>query len=264
MRADATSPRTWLLGAVAGWAMLVWGLALFGLGGRIERLADDPALAQRLPALPSATSERLGPFAQYNEFTSRPLFYEERRPLPFLLQPEGEEQRETFDFMLTSVLLTPRLQLAIIQPTGGGESIRLRVGEAPDSAPSYQLLSLTPRGAVFTGPEGEQSLELRVFDGAGGEAPTAMRLPSANSGAAGSAGRGPARGMTPAPVVQPTPGKPATTTGINPPAPAVTSPPAGPPQTSDAQVEEIRKRIEARRAQLREQSQPEPVPDKTQ
>lgn len=270
MNAEATSPRTWLLGAVAGWTMLVWVLALFGLGGHIERLADDPSLAQKLPALPAAVPERLGPFGQYSEFSQRPLFSDDRLPKPFTLQPEGEAQQETFNFVLTSVLLTPRVQLAIIQPDGGGESIRLKVGEAPDAAPSYQLLSLTPRGAVFAGPEGEKTLELRVFDGAGGEAPTAISAtPTAGASNAGRVPQRPTRDLNvpqnPALSTKPTAGA-----ATNAP-PVVTNPPPSPAPTPDAQVEEIRKRIEARRAQLREQqqsqpqpSQPAPAPDKTQ
>ncbi len=265
MSAEATSPRTWLLGAVAGWAMLVWALALFGLGGHIERLADDPSLAQTLPGLPPAVPERLGPFGQYSEFSRRPLFSEDRLPKPFTLQPEGETQQETFNFVLTSVLLTPRVQLAIIQPDGGGESIRLKVGDAPDAAPSYQLLSLTPRGAVFAGPDGEKTLELRVFDGAGGEAPTAISA-TPTSGA-GAVPPRPTRNMT-APQNPGLPAKPGSGAATIAP-PAVTNSTPPPSATPDSQVEEIRKRIEARRAQLREQQQsqpqaPPPAPDKTQ
>ena len=262
MHAEATSPRTWLLGTVAGWAMLVWVLALFGLGGDIERLADDPALAQKLPALPPAVPERLGPFGQYSEFSQRPLFSDDRLPKPFTLQPEGEAEQETFNFVLTSVLLTPRVQLAIIQPDGGGESIRLKIGEAPDSAPSYQLLSLSPRGAVFAGPDGEKTLELRVFDGAGGEAPTAVRVAPVAGAVAGQGSQRPPRNMAvpqnPASSPKPMPG--AATNA----APVVTNPPPPPAPTPDSQVEEIRRRIEARRAQLREQSQPTPASEKTQ
>lgn len=266
MNAEATSPRTWLLGAVAGWAMLVWVLALFGLSGHIERLADDPSLAQKLPALPASVPERLGPFGQYSEFSRRPLFSEDRLPKSFTLQPEGEAQQETFNFVLTSVLLSPRVQLAIIQPDGGGDSIRLKVGEAPEAAPSYQLLSLTPRGAVFAGPDGEKTLELRVFDGAGGETPTAIRAtPTAGVATPGQASQRPTRNMT-VPLNPAVPAKPGSGAATNVP-PTVTNPP---PPTADSQVEEIRKRIEARRAQLREQqpSQPSPsqppAPDKTQ
>ena len=49
MRADAIGARTWLLVAVAGWAVVVWALSLFGMGGRIQAL---PAVEGLVPALP--------------------------------------------------------------------------------------------------------------------------------------------------------------------------------------------------------------------
>ena len=262
MRAETVRPSTWLLGAIAGWAMLVWVLALAGLGHRIEQLPADPSLAQPLPPLPSAAAPALGPLAQYTEFSNRPLLNDDRRPHAFLLKPEGETQQETFKFVLTSVLLTPGLQMAIVQPEGGGPSIRLRVGEAPDTAPSYPLVSLTPRGAVFTGPDGDRTLDLRVFNGVGGEPPTSVRTPSV---AAGAAGERPIRptATVPAPPPPPMSVNPAAPTPAHPPAPVVTTVPNAPAMTGDAQVEEIRKRIEARRALLRAQSQPPPAPEQT-
>ena len=44
MRLDDVSPRTWLFGAAAGWALAAWMLALAGMGGRVVPLADDPSL----------------------------------------------------------------------------------------------------------------------------------------------------------------------------------------------------------------------------
>src|SRR3546814_3288531 len=65
--------------------------------------------------------------------------------------------------------------MAILQPREGGDSVRVRVGTAPEAAPGWRLVSLEPRRAVFDGPEGERKLELRVFDGEGGIPPTATR-----------------------------------------------------------------------------------------
>lgn len=62
MRLEMIGLRTWLLATVVGWALLVCVLAVAGLGKRVELLADDPALVQRLPALPAPAPERLGPF----------------------------------------------------------------------------------------------------------------------------------------------------------------------------------------------------------
>ena len=135
------------------------------------------------------------------------------------------------------MLLTPQLQMAIVQPNGGGDSVRLRIGEAPDAAPAWALASISPRSVVFNGPEGEKTLELRVFDGTGGQAPTPISTaPPASAGAASRAAAMP--NLQPPP--QPTP---ATGNEIS------TNP------TPEQQAEAIRKRIEERRAQLQQEAQ---------
>lgn len=169
MRVDGIAPRTWVLVTVAGWALLLWLLALLGLGDRIARLADDPGLNKSLPKLAAAAPPRLGPLTQYGEISARPLFTDDRRHQPFFLQPDGEEQAtNTFDYILTSVLITPGLEMAIVQPAAGGDSIRIKLGAAADDAPAWRLVALNPRSAIFEGPEGQRTLELRVFDGIGG------------------------------------------------------------------------------------------------
>ena len=83
MRVEGIAPRTWLLGTLAGWALLVWLLALLGMGNRVQHLPEDPSLVPRLPQLATAPPERLGPLSQYSEISARPLFSEDRRPQPF-------------------------------------------------------------------------------------------------------------------------------------------------------------------------------------
>ncbi len=260
MRVDSASPRTWLLATLAGWALLVWLLALFGMGGTITPLPDDASMLQRLPTPPKPPAERIGTLAQYGETGTRPLFSEDRRPQPFSLQPEGETPQEpSFDFILTSVLQVPGLQMAIVQPTDGGGSVRMKLGEAPEEAKGWRLVELHPRSAVFDGPEGQKSLELRTFDGNGGEAPTAVA-----QAAPAQAGGRPAPD-TPNPTAnvplptkpQPVPAAAAPSPRPVPPAPtAPTTATAGQPVTTpEAQMDAIRKRIEARRAQLRAQAQ---------
>lgn len=262
MRVDSAGPRTWLLGMLAGWALLVWVLALAGMGGHITPLPDDPALLQRLPSPPPPPPERIGTLAQYSEAGARPLFSEDRRPQPFSLQPEGEaEQAPAFDFILTSVLQVPGLQMAIVQPTGGGDSVRMKLGEAPEEAKGWRLVELHPRSAVFDGPEGQKSLDLRVFDGSGGQAPTAVtRAEAATEPASPAPGGTTAFPATPAPTTTPTSPVPRAATATTP-TPALASgntaaaaAPSAAPVTPEAQMEAIRKRIEARRAQLRAQA----------
>ena len=259
MRTDAIGPRTWLLAALAGWAILAWLLALFGMGGSIRPLPADPSLVQALPQLHPPATERLGPIAQYSETGARPWFSESRQPQPFFISgEEGGEQPRSFDFVLSSVLITPALKMAILQTTEGGESVRVKLGESPDSAPNWQLVEINPRSVVIAGPEGRQTLELRVFDGTGGQAPTAMSPPASPPPAG------------PVPQVQPPRRSPTPAPGNpQPPVADAMSPkvdstaPAQPELTTEQQMDMIRKRIEARRAQLRDQEQAPPPQNKT-
>lgn len=274
MRAENAGARTWLLGALALWALAVWALGLFGLGGRIERLAEDPSLLQDLPQSRPAAAERLGPLPQYAAIGDRPLFSNDRKPQPFFINPEGEGEKETFDFVLTSVLLTPGLEMAIVRSAEGGEPLRLKIGEAPEGAAAWTLASIEPRSVVFNGPEGERTLELRVFDGTGGEPPTPMTAAPPQPGAGARQPSAP-RPQQPQPQPQPQPGQrpanrasiPVTTSSS--PNPVSVPVPTAPEQAGDQQpsvrtqedhVEAIRQRIEARRAQLRREAQQQPPP----
>lgn len=281
MRFESAGPRTWLLAGTAAWALLALVLALFGMGGHIAPLPEDPALLRRIPALPRPAPERLGPLSQYAEIASRPLFADDRRPHPFFLQAAaGAEQAKTFDYVLTSVMITPAFQMAIIQaPDNSAPPLRIKVGESHESLPNWQLQSLDPRSAVFIGPEGERRLELRVFNGVGGEPPTAIAAPRPTPGTSTAAPTGqaartrravaapvpPEAPVTPPPEVPPEQVADANANAAPVPAPA----PATPTQaTEQAQMEAIRRRIEQRRAQLRrealleQQRQNPPTPDK--
>jgi len=272
MRADTPGARTWLLGAVALWALATWMLGLFGLGGRIDRLPPDPSLVQALPAVAPPGEDRLGPLAGYTEFGDRPLFTTDRRPQPFVINPEDDAVAAEFEYVLTSVLLVPGLEVAILQPVDGGESVRVKVGETAEAAPGWHLSSLSPRGAVFDGPEGQRTLELRVFDGVGGAAPTPMATPGERQARRSQPGQVPAQGRAAGgQPAAPPPGRSSeraegvgtATAGSAMPAeddaPAPGQPPADAdaeaPAVADEQVDAIRRRIEARRARLRENAQ---------
>ena len=251
MRFADAGPRTWLLATVAGWALLVWVLSLGGMGAHIARLPEDPSLVRKLPVAPKVQAERIGPLSQYAEVGARPLFSEDRRPQPFSLQPAGEgEPAQAFDFVLTSVLMTPTFHMAIVQPAAGGESIRMKEDESPAEAQGWRLVSLEPRAATFEGPQGQKRLELRTFDGTTGAPPTAPR--SVPTAAVNPVQPPPAD--VEAPEVAPPP--PTPDPGGKPPTVGSTLPDA--PMTPEAQMEAIRKRIEARRAQLRQEAQQQP------
>ena len=243
MRLSDAGPRTWLIATVAGWAALAWVLALTGMGGRIAKLPDDPSLLRALPDVPRAQADRIGTIAQYAETAQRPLFSEDRRPQPFSLQPQGDDNaQQQFDFVLTSVLITPKMSMAIITPTNGGEPIRMKQDEAPAEAQGWRLVSLEPRAATFLGPQGEKRMELRTFDGKSGAPPTS------------SAPRGDINLDQPAtPTAAAPPPPPAPTSDNKPQQTGSTLEDA--PMTPEQQMDAIRKRIEQRRAQLRQEAQ---------
>jgi len=255
MRLDDASPRTWLLATAAGWALLTWVLALAGMGRHVDALPPDPTLVKPLPQARKSPPDALGPLSQYGEIAARPLFVDDRRPKPFFMQGkgEGENQQAAFDYLLTSVLITPQLSMAILQPADGSESVPVKLGEVPESHPSWRLSSLEPRRAVFEGPEGRRELDLRIFNGQGGQPPTAVAGPT------------PPPSGRPMPVPMPAPNRPVPQPQANvPPQPPQPTPaPQGTdataaPLTEQAQMEAIRKRIEARRAQLRQQQAAQP------
>jgi general secretion pathway protein N len=127
--------------------------------------------------------------------------------------------------------------------------------------PSYRLTALNPRSAVFEGPDGEHALDLRVFDGNGGQPPTAIQLPDETPEADANSARPASK-----PATRPaTPARSTNSAPIPTSPPAVPSPAAPPPNDdsgpdTEAQIEGIRKRIEERRRQLRQQNQNPPAP----
>lgn len=214
-------PLTWLLAGLCGWSVLLWIGALLGMRGRIAGVEPLPAVA--LPQPRPVTPDRIGPLVQYAEAAARPLFTQDRRPRGFLASaPEGEgdaAQSQTLDFILTGVLISPQVRLATLQPANGGEAQRVREGSSPEGASGWRLLEVQPRRVVFEGSGGQVTLDLRTFGGSGP--------------APGAVARNAPDGASLAP----------------PPPPPLAADQA--PQSEAARIEAIRRRIEARRAQLR-------------
>lgn len=237
-RADRAGPTTWLLGTLAAWALLVWMGALSGMGSHLR--ATPVLAAEPLPQPTAVQPARIGPLAQYGEAASRPLFTQDRRPRSFMATgPEGAEdgaaQAQSLEFILTGVLISPQVQLAILQPTGGGESQRVRVGKSPVGAAGWQLLSLEPRRAIFGGGGSQVTLDLRAYGDAGKASMPRAPEPGVAAAVAEAAAAAEA---------------------------AASNAPA--PQTDQARIESIRRRIEARRAQQRAagQTSGSPTPQK--
>jgi general secretion pathway protein N len=228
---------TWLLAACAGWALLLWLAALLGLGSAV---APTPSITAgvSLPQAQPAKPDRIGPLAQYAEAAERPVFTSDRRPRSFVATaPDGDiatgGQSQSLDFILTGVLISPQVRLAILQPTGGGESVRVREGASPEGASGWRLVEVQPRRATFAGSDGESSLDLRVFGEAANPGKAVMVRDAAPAAkAAADAAEAAAKDTADAAPI---------------------------PISEAARVETIRKRIEARRAQLRGNAPTNPV-----
>ncbi|MGH8029951.1 MAG: type II secretion system protein XpsN [Arenimonas sp.] len=226
-------PLTGVLAATCAWAVMVLVLAITGLGGRVELLPDDPAGVAALPVVNLApVKPRLGQASEYVEVGDRPLLIADRRPVA--VGPVAGEGTAEIDVALTSVLITPRLKMAILTDNQGGIARRVRLGDVVPGT-SWRLAQVEPRRAVLEGPSGQKTLELRVFNGLGGE-PSA---PSVVNEEAPPPPPGPAEPVVDSnagPAVMPTPA-PSPTPADN--------------LTQEQQIEAIRRRIEARRAQMR-------------
>ena len=228
---------TGVLAATCLWAVAVLVLAITGLGGNIALLKDDPSGVDPMPVVKlTPVAPRLGAQGEYNEVGERPLMMADRRPVP--VGPVTGEGTTEIDVALTSVLITPRLQLAILTDNQGGASRRVRVGDQV-AGTSWRLVSIAPRSATLEGPGGQRTLELRVFNGAGGEQPTqpvaqeAPPPPGEPEAAPDPNAAGPQ--PMPAPVAMPANAAPVPADNL----------------TQEQQIEAIRRRIEARRAQMR-------------
>lgn len=230
---ESLRPATWLSGAVAAWCLGLLVLALVGLGGRVGPHPGDPALGPPIPELRfSESAQRLGAATDYLAVGDRPLFNPDRRPAPVAVV--SNEQQAPFNGTLTSVLITDTLRMAIFSEENGQVSKRVRLGDTVPGT-GWRLASLEPRRAVLEGPEGQRVLDLRVFDGQGGAAPTPV-----------------------AAIVEDKPDAPApAATPQNPPSLVQQAAQANAESqrsaADQAQIDAIRARIEARRAQLAEQ-----------
>jgi general secretion pathway protein N len=220
--ASANLLRTALI-AVFAWSALVWVLAQAGMGARYRLHPDDPTQIESLPqpALSRAQSS-LEPFSSYAVVAERPLFNPDRRPAP---PSEGDttaaappEAPAELDLVLTSVIIAGDTRIAVVADRAGGESQSLKIGQSlVGGQSSWRLAELNPRHAVFEGPGGRSRVDLRVYDGTGGQAPTPVAIVAEGQ-------------------------------------PEAAEPEAASEQTPESRAELIRKRIEERRRQMREEA----------
>jgi general secretion pathway protein N len=225
-----------VLAVFATWSLGVFVVVETGLGSRYSLHPDAEPDAAAVPevALVSGIGSAEG-FERYASIVQRPLFSADRRPPPpeagSEVAPADAAPAVPLNVVVTSIVLTGDKKFAIVTDPATNKSQTLGVGAAlaGDQA-GWRLVELQPRRAVFDGPGGRSSLDLRVFDGQGGEPPTPVAAPVQAS--QGEAAAVPAAAQNPA--------------GDN---------AASDPDSPEARAEAIRKRIEERRRQMREEAE---------
>ena len=235
--AKLNNAATLLLASFVLWAGLVLLVAVFGLGARFDPLPVDLSLAKPIPTVKIVQNNpTLEPMSNYLEVGTRPLLMLDRRPGPVATAP-GDNSAVELDVSLGSVLITPNLKIALFRENKDGTSRRVRLGDLIEGT-GWRLVQLEPRRAILEGPTGQRSMDLLVFNGKGGQSPTAVAVavPQENTNAMQNAV--PAA----APVVQTTPSNSNVV--------AVTTAPTTQTMTQEQQIEAIRQRIAARRAQM--------------
>ena len=228
-----------LLGCVvfAVWALALAVAAWLGLGSRLPPAEGGGPPAPQ-PQVPTLADERLADLSHYPQVVSRPLFNEGRRPQPYYIGGDGQEQ--TAAVRLSGVLITPQLSMATLSGEGG-LSLRLQLGGP--AVQGWQLLELSERQATVLGPSGSQILPLAVYAGAGAAAAPATASAPAETATVSRGNTGP---LPAPPPPQPQPGAS--------PVPATAAPAAAAAanEPSAAQMQAIRARIQARREQMRQ------------
>lgn len=228
------------LGVLSAWSIVVLGVVEGGLGGRYSLHPDAAPDTGRIPEvrLLSGVGGVAG-FDDYASIVQRPLFNEDRRPqaADSATDEAPAPSVTTLDLVLTSIVITGSKQIAILSDPGGKGSQSVAMGGALEGDyAGWRLKELQPRRAVFEGPGGVSELELRVFDGQGGEPPTPMAQPALQQGGGG---------------------QPGVLTGARQDGeePKPEGAPAVEPDSPEARAEQIRRRIEERRRQMREEAE---------
>lgn len=233
-----------VLGSAAGVLVLLAIAQQAGLGSGHRLLGDEPpAPVPRFSGLASE-QQKLPPFSEYTDITAKPVFNETRLPeeKPVTGPVEGgPEQASPLNVSLTGVIITKDLQLAFVRDNTTNEVHRVKVGSPLEGDQAgWKLVELKPRGAVFEGGGlGKQEVELATDTKGATPAPGAA--PPATMAAA-----------DPNAQTQPVGVQPAT------PQTQTAAQRAGLPPgeaTVMANADEIRRRIEERRKQLREEAQ---------
>ena len=203
----------------------------FGVGAGYSWLTADPDEQSGLSASGiDSTAFKLPPETEFDVVHERPLFNEDRKPAPDQPTEVAADvpPPPALNINLTGTIRSPGVSLVMVQDKSKNQSVALKEGmPLPGDLSAWTLEKVKARSAIFKSTAGEEiEVELTVAAG------------SPKTG-----GTKPGSAASTAPAFGPGPG-PST-------APAPTTASKGPPSTSN-QSEDLQKRIEERRKQMRE------------
>jgi general secretion pathway protein N len=169
-----------------------WLLLLAGLGRGVP--GPGSAEAEPVPALQLSEAQvELPPSGRFAEVASRPLFAEDRRPEPKILEEPGAEPEAPpsvpLNVALTGIIHTPTMRVALVRDNATGQSLNLRERMVlPGDQGGWQVKQIRPREVVFedAGSESETTLELGIGTGVAQPAlpPPALAPPPVSAQAA--------------------------------------------------------------------------------
>ena len=173
---------------------------------------------------------KLPPESAYAATDARPIFNEDRKPTPEV--PEGDipppPPSVPLNISLTGIVLTPQLHMALIQDKSKNTTIALKEGmPMPGDQGGWTLTEIKKRSAIFKETSGDE-VEVELSTAVASQNPSTQPGKPANRQAAAGTG------------------------GAKPPAPTpAASGNAGNPQAA----EQLQRRIEERRKQMRDEAE---------
>jgi general secretion pathway protein N len=125
-------------------------------------LASEVDLHEVLPPLP--------PFEHFAAIRDRPLFNPDRRPeMEAVVDTDNgedsgqEEPPPPIDVAITGIIITPDLRIAMVRPRGSNESVVLREGmPLPGELGAWTLSRVLPRRVLFDGGAGVAPAEVEL------------------------------------------------------------------------------------------------------
>jgi general secretion pathway protein N len=223
---------TLVLAATCGALLLLAILLQVGVGRGYSWLSsEDDAVSPLGGGAVDRQPFKLPAESSFAETTTRPIFNEDRKPTPETPEaPVAAQPSAPLNISLTGIILTPQLHLAMIHDNAKNDPFSVKEGmPLPGDLGGWTLTKVKERSAMFKEAAGDE-VEVELTTAVAGPKP----------------GTPPPRPTGAAPVTPATAQAPQF--GPKPPAPANKPP-------DSAQAEQMQRRIEERRKQMRDEAE---------